>query len=188
MRNGVAGGPAGPLSATLPIIQSTTKLPQCAPSYTVAQTEQGIEHVRSMRGVLATAIAAAMAFALPVGAAAAPAASPLGTWLNPYGSVAVRTGACGDRLCGWVVWASADAQADAREGGVTGLIGTQLLENYRPASGGWVGTVFVPDMGRRFYSKIEPVGSDGLRVKGCILHGLVCRSQLWHRVAQPPHA
>lgn len=134
------------------------------------------------------AMIATVALVLPGAASAAERGSPLGTWLNPHGTVAVRTGSCGDRLCGWIVWASAEALADARDGGASGLIGTELLENYRPDSAGWAGTVYVPDMGRRFYSRIEPVGSDGLRVKGCILHGLVCRSQLWHRIAQPPHA
>jgi uncharacterized protein (DUF2147 family) len=127
---------------------------------------------------------AALLAAMP--AAGAETAGPLGMWMNPHQTVAVRTGACGDRLCGWIVWASAEAQADARDGGVGSLIGTELLENYRHDPSGWSGTVYVPDMGRRFYSRIEQVGADRLRVKGCILHGLVCRSQLWRRIAELP--
>jgi uncharacterized protein (DUF2147 family) len=124
-------------------------------------------------------------------AAAQPAAaaqpSIYGTWLNPHGTVAVRTGPCSDRLCGWIVWASAQAQEDARDGGVTRLVGTALLEDYRPeGSGSWSGTVFLPDKGRRFYSEIEQVDANNMKVKGCILHGLICRSQVWRRIADAP--
>lgn len=113
----------------------------------------------------------------------------IGTWMNPYRSVAVRTGPCGDRLCGWIVWANQEAQNDARDGGTPKLIGTALLENYRvQKSGSWAGTVFIPDMGRRFYSIIEQVGPDEMKVKGCILGGLLCKSQIWHRITELPHA
>lgn len=112
-----------------------------------------------------------------------------GLWMNPYGSVVVHTGACADRLCGWIVWANQEAQNDAREGGVPRLIGTALLEQYRQQRGGsWAGTVFVPDMGRRFYSIIEQVDANSMKVKGCILHGLLCKSQVWHRIEELPHA
>ncbi len=142
---------------------------------------------------LAAAVAALMtAVAVPATAEPQGASSPApiyGTWMNPYKSVAVRTGPCGDRLCGWIVWANQEAQDDAREGGTPKLIGTALLENYRAEKpGNWSGTVFVPDMNRRFYSIIQQVGPDQMKVKGCILGGLLCKSQLWHRIADVPHA
>lgn len=137
-----------------------------------------------MKNVLRAACATLLIAAAAPTVRATPSDPIVGTWMNPYGSVAVRTGACGDRLCGWVVWASAEAQADARDGGTARLIGTALLEDYRrTGSRGWAGTVFVPDRGQRFYSVIEPLGADAMKLKGCILHGLVCRSQIWHRVS-----
>lgn len=112
---------------------------------------------------------------------------PEGLWLSPHNNVAVRTGACGDRLCGWIVWADREAQADARDGGTDRLIGTELLEDYRPeGKGQWRGIVFVPDMGRRFSSQINQLSSGQLRVKGCILGGLICKSQLWTRIERIP--
>lgn len=111
-----------------------------------------------------------------------------GLWINPHRSVAVRTGACTGRLCGWIVWADAHAQADARDGGVNRLVGTVLLEDYVPdGPGRWSGTVFVPDMGKRFDSRIEQVDADALTVKGCVLGGLLCKSQVWRRIAAVPH-
>ncbi len=122
-----------------------------------------------------------------IAAQPAPNASIYGTWINPYHSVAVRTAPCANRLCGRVIWASREAQQDARDGNVPNLIGTSLLENYRPTGArSWAGTVFVPDMGRHFYSLIEQVDDGTMRVRGCILHGLLCKSQLWQRIADVP--
>lgn len=144
---------------------------------------------RAVMPLIAALLFAGTAAAAPVAPAVASAATPtiVGTWMNPRGTVAVRTGACGDRLCGWVVWASAQAQEDARDGGTTRLVGTALLENYRAdGDGGWAGTVFVPDRNQRFYSEIAQVDADAMELKGCILHGLICRSQVWHRIAELP--
>lgn len=146
----------------------------------------------SFRSAVAAAAVMLAGVAAPAAAQGQPqpaAPSIYGLWMNPYRSVAVHTGACADRLCGWIVWANQAAQDDARDGGVPRLIGTALLEQYRQQRGGsWAGTVFVPDMGRRFYSIIEQVDADTMKVKGCILHGLLCRSQVWHRIDALPHA
>ena len=104
-------------------------------------------------------------------------------------SVAVRTGACGDKLCGWVVWANGSARSDAKDSGVADLIGTRLLEDYRQdGRHAWSGTVYVPDMGRRFASQIEQPSPGQLKIKGCIMGGLICRSQLWTRIERLPNA
>lgn len=140
------------------------------------------------------------ALAAPVQAEAIPAAAPAeGVWLNPSGSVAVRTAPCAVQsgqgvvsgLCGHIVWASAKAKADAQESGIASLVGIELLQDYRlTGSGGWRGTVYVPDMGRRFDSRIETLSSARLpmrlKVSGCLLGGWLCRSQVWTRIAQVP--
>jgi uncharacterized protein (DUF2147 family) len=72
---------------------------------------------------------------------------------------------------------------DAREAGVTTLVGTELLEDYRPIGAGkWTGRVYIPDRRASYYSIIEQVNRDRLKISGCILHGLLCKSQLWHRI------
>jgi len=126
-----------------------------------------------------------MALAL-AGQTPQPAPSVDGVWANPAGSVQVRTGACGDKICGWIVWASPKAQADARKKGVTQLIGTALLRSYRATDRGhWSGEVYVPDMQSSFYSTITMVDAQTLNIKGCILGGLLCKSQIWRRVQGP---
>lgn len=108
-----------------------------------------------------------------------------GTWINPHGTVVVKAGPCKDRLCGWVSWASTKALADARAEGVTTLIGTELLQDYRlTGTNKWTGRVYVPDRGGTYYSTIQQVDRDQLKISGCILHGWLCKSQLWHRVAE----
>ncbi len=114
-----------------------------------------------------------------------PPASPVdGVWVNPAGSVQVRAGACGDKICGWIVWASERAQQDARKKGVNQLIGTALLRGYRATDRThWTGEVYVPDMQSTFYSTITMINPQTLNIKGCILGGLLCKSQIWRRVS-----
>lgn len=144
--------------------------------------------------MLRTCLALALAAATPIPAAngAVPvqaraiAPEAIGVWVNPRGSVKVQTGTCPgdhpDNLCGWVVWAAPQAEADARDGGAARLIGTELLRGYRVAGPGlYRGVVYVPDMGRTFYSTIEQRGADHLKISGCILGGLICKSQDWRR-------
>lgn len=108
--------------------------------------------------------------------------TPIGLWQNPRGTILVRTRACGQLLCGNIVWAAPAAIADAREAGVTSLVGTELLVDYRPKSAGhWTGQVYVPDQGRRFYSTIDQTSANSLRISGCILGGLICKHQDWTR-------
>lgn len=140
-----------------------------------------------MRGWTVIAAALGLAVAMPADANA-PAQLPAGLWLSPHNNVAVRTAACGAHLCGWVVWASASARADAKDGGVDRLLGTELLEDYAAdGSGAWTGTVFVPDMGRHFASRIDLPNPDTLRIRGCLWGGVICRSQSWSRIEQVPH-
>lgn len=115
------------------------------------------------------------------------ASEAIGIWTNPHGSVKVQTGPCAQgnagQLCGWVVWAAPQAEADARDGGGERLLGTELLRGYRAAGRGlYRGEVYVPDMGRTFASTIEQRGANDLKISGCILGGLICKSQDWHRV------
>jgi uncharacterized protein (DUF2147 family) len=129
-------------------------------------------------------IAIAAAFAALAGqAAVAQGPGVEGVWSNPKGSVQVKTGACGDKLCGVVVYASQKAQADARKAGAEPLIGTTLLRGYRAnGSAQWAGQVYVPDRKASYYSTIQLLDAQTLKVSGCILGGLICKSQTWHRV------
>jgi uncharacterized protein (DUF2147 family) len=118
----------------------------------------------------AIATYAAMAFA-----AASPASPIEGHWLNPQRTVLIRLAPCGEAMCGTVTWAAERAQQAARKGADT-LVGARLLNEFTQSRNGqWRGTVFVPDI------KIHVVDDNRLRVSGCILAGMMCRSQVWTR-------
>lgn len=111
-----------------------------------------------------------------------------GLWLNPRGTVAVRTGDCDGKLCGWIVWANSEAKADAKSSGIDQLIGIELLEDYTPdGAGKWSGSVYVPDMGHHFSSTIRQLSPSELKVQGCLIGGFICKSQIWQRVETLPH-
>ena len=112
-----------------------------------------------------------------------PATGVIGTWTNPKGTLQVRTDACGPLLCGIIVWAAPKSIADARRAGVTQLVGTPLLRDYH-ANGrnSWAGSVFIPDKGRTFSSRIKQTAPDRLTISGCLIAGFFCRAQEWRRV------
>ena len=117
---------------------------------------------------------------------ATPAADPhapiIGNWHNPKNTVAVHTGRCGQNLCGWVIRASDKAKADVAKRGYPPLIGTALLRGYRNTGRmRWAGQIYVPDMGRAFGSTVEMIDADTLNVKGCLIGGIICKSQIWRR-------
>jgi uncharacterized protein (DUF2147 family) len=138
-----------------------------------------------MRIARPAAIAVAMlcAGAATSRAAAAEAPTVYGLWLNPRKSVEVQTRSCGPTLCGSIVWANAEAVSDARDAGIDKLMGLQLLSGYRQKGRGlWQGRVYVPDLGRSFFSRIEQIAPDRLKISGCILGGVLCKSQTWTRL------
>lgn len=133
---------------------------------------------------LVLALTAAVVLAAPAAAEAQPGSSIYGVWRNPKNSVHVDVRPCGPSACGYVVWANADAQADARKGGTPNLIGLQLFRNFSPhASGRWRGKVFVPDLNATFTGTAELVDQDRLRARGCLIANIACKSQVWVRVA-----
>ena len=126
-----------------------------------------------------------MATSIPVAWAKTPTPSAIeGTWVNPDGTVAVKTGNCAGRLCGWISWASPEALQDAKDSGIERLIGTELLQDYRAeAPGKWRGMVYVPDMGHSFSSRITKLSPNELKISGCLLGRFVCKSQVWRKIA-----
>lgn len=111
--------------------------------------------------------------------------SLVGNWRNPTGSVVISILPCGDALCGRVQWASDQATADARKGGTNPLIGAELLSNFvSTANGRWRGWLFVPDANKRSKAELLQLGADRVKIVGCVIGGLVCKSQVWTRVEE----
>ena len=115
--------------------------------------------------------------------AAQDTAGPIeGRWKNPSGNVTVAIEACGEALCGTVTSASDEAKADARRSGTETLVGTQLMTGFKlggPSK--WRGRLFIPDMNRRSKAELRMLGPGQLKVTGCAVGRMICKSQVWTR-------
>ena len=120
---------------------------------------------------------------LALAAMAATADAPIeGRWKNPSGRVTVLIEACGAALCGSVVSAAESARADARRGGTANLVGTQLMTGFKPAGANkWRGRMFVPDINHRSNAELRLIGENQLKVTGCMVRRMICKSQYWTR-------
>lgn len=114
--------------------------------------------------------------------AAQDAVTPAGRWKNPSGSVIVAIEPCGVAWCGTVAWASDGAKSDALRGGTAALVGTQLMTGFKPAgTGKWRGRLFIPDMNRRSKAELRLLETSQLKVTGCAVGRMICKSQIWTR-------
>lgn len=124
---------------------------------------------------------------LPLLATAAMLAQPRetalkGLWRNPSGSVIISIAPCGEAMCGQVQWASEKAIADARKGGTDPLIGVEQLTDFVPKGEyRWKGRLFVPDLKRTSKAEVRQLGPDQVKVTGCAVGRVLCKSQVWAR-------
>jgi uncharacterized protein (DUF2147 family) len=96
--------------------------------------------------------------------------------------VVIAIAPCGEALCGRVKWASDKAQADARKGGTDPLVGAELMSGFVPKSEGrWKGRLFVPDLNKRSKVELRQLSHDQVKVTGCAIGGLICKSEVWTR-------
>ena len=119
---------------------------------------------------------------LALGAATAAQASVLdGVWRSPddddgsYLTVRVQPcqGAPEDR-CAVVTGAYRGAKEEA--------VGREVMHVERRPDGTWEGEVLQPLKGHVYDSRIRPVSRDVMEVDGCIIGGLLCRTQRWTRL------
>ena len=127
----------------------------------------------------------AITIALLALTAAQPASAQIeGNWKNPIGSAIIAIAPCGAALCGKVVWASARGRREAAKG-APDVVGTTVLTNLRAKGGHWAGRLFIPDDNIHVAARLQLIGSRQLKLTGCGLAGLICRTQIWTRVDGP---
>jgi uncharacterized protein (DUF2147 family) len=117
-------------------------------------------------------------------AAQAPADPLEGYWRNPSGTAIIAIAPCGKSLCGTVAWTSARGQREV-SATTAHIVGTRVLSDVKRSDGHWSGNLFIPDDNIHVSAKLQLVGSRELKLTGCALIGLFCRSQLWTRVEPP---
>ena len=109
----------------------------------------------------------------------------MGTWLTEGGTSQVRVAPCGGARCGTIIWTKAPAKDvhnpdPARRD--TSLVGMRMIRDARPSGEGWVGSLYNPLDGRTYTGRMRLVGPGQLELSGCVLAGLICKSQTWTRL------
>jgi uncharacterized protein (DUF2147 family) len=122
------------------------------------------------------------------------AASAAGEWLTEGGKARVRIAPCtadAGQLCGTITWSYRPADAPAGELvdvhntdptlRTRPIVGLPLLQGFEPdGPDAWAGgTIYDPEGGKTYKSKLRLKGADELEVDGCVL--FFCESQSWTR-------
>lgn len=121
---------------------------------------------------------------LLTGAARAQAQDPSGTYLSESGETRVRIARCGQAYCGTIVSVQGDAKdvnnPDADQKGRS-LVGVQMISDIRPSGEGFTGQLYNYKDGRTYSGKMTFAGKS-MQLSGCVLGGLICRSQTWAKL------
>ena len=127
---------------------------------------------------------AAVALFLLTGAAQAQSPDPSGTYLSESGDTRVRIARCGSAYCGTIVAVQGEAKdVNNPDAGLKGrnLFGVQMISNIQPAGGGFSGQLYNYKDGKTYTGKMSFEGK-AMQLSGCVLGGLICRSQTWTKV------
>ncbi|HJP68505.1 MAG TPA: DUF2147 domain-containing protein [Sphingomicrobium sp.] len=125
-------------------------------------------------------IPAALALLVATTPAAALANGLEGHWENPKHTTIVNVSRCdGEYYCAIVLKASAKAQANARKGGTTHFIGTEILHVRSVGDGVFKGTAFDPESNMHVDATVHMVAPGIMELKGCAIMGLICQEQRW---------
>jgi len=149
--------------------------------------------MRHLRAAAAALCLSALALSGPNLITSARAAEPFGTWYTASGESQIRITNCGGALCGSLVWLKEpnDPETGApktdkhnpdpgRQG--RPLIGTQILLGLRPGGAGeWAGQLYNAEDGKTYSGSLTLTGANTADLKGCVLGGLICKSQTWTR-------
>lgn len=128
-----------------------------------------------------------------IGPAWASAESAIGFWRTPNGSALVEIARCGPSICGTFIELAREADGktvvtDKRNQNealrARRIKGLMFLSGYSPKGDRWEGgTLYSPELGKSYRSRVTPLNDGSLKVEGCVLQ--LCQAQVWSR-AQPP--
>jgi len=108
------------------------------------------------------------------------AADLTGIWITEKSetgsSMAVEIFDCDDRLCGKAV--------DVFDAPNRDSVGIEIIKGMKKKSATTYrrGKIYAPDTKEWFKSKMTLQSDDKLKVSGCVLGGVICRSQVWTRL------
>jgi uncharacterized protein (DUF2147 family) len=127
--------------------------------------------MRHMKFIMPAAIALSLA---PVSLESAFAGTdPTGVWMNDTGRGAIEIKACGNALCGNVVWVKSSADADG--------CGKQIIGGVTAVGGGhWDnGWIYSPEKGRKYDVELTPLSNGNLKVVGYAGMKFLSKTMIW---------
>jgi uncharacterized protein (DUF2147 family) len=136
-----------------------------------------------------------MAFAVALmstGMVPAVAGDPTGVWVSENGDTKVRVSRCGGSLCGSLAWLrepndpSGRPKTDKHNPDLAKrdrrLIGVPVLFGMKPeGEDRWSGRIYNADDGKTYASRVMLASAGSMKVQGCVLGGLFCKSMTWTR-------
>ena len=147
--------------------------------------------MRILRSVTLAAVSAAVLASISV--APAFAADPVGTWLTGDKKGKVKIVNCGGAICGSLAWMqepndpethqpktdkhNSDASKQGRP-----LLGIPIVLSMKPNGADvWQGQVYNAEDGGTYTGSFTMTGANSAELKGCVMGGLICKSQTWTR-------
>lgn len=124
-------------------------------------------------------------FAFATASAANAQSSIEGLWRNPSGTAIIVIAPCGSALCGRVAWASERGQSEVAKN-TPRVVGTTVLTGVRNKGGHWAGSLYIPDDNIHVSAKLQLLSNRHLKLTGCAVAGIFCRSQVWTRADRLP--
>lgn len=123
---------------------------------------------------------------LPLAAATAESRHAPEVWLTEDGDTRVRIGPCGNEICGVVVWQRVpynDENNPDPAKRTRPIVGIRMISHIQPTGPtSWTGELYSFDEGFTVKGSATRIGADKLKLSGCVLGGLICRSVIWTRV------
>jgi len=121
------------------------------------------------------------------------AAEPVGTWFTGDKKGKVKIVNCGGAICGSLIWLqepndpethqpktdkhNADASKQGRP-----LLGIPIVLSMKPnGADAWQGQVYNAEDGSTYSGSFTMTGANSAELKGCVMGGLICKSQTWTR-------
>jgi len=140
--------------------------------------------MNTLNKIFLSAAATAMAGLGASGVAhAGDADDAIGTWLRPKQGWHVEFAMCADdatKLCGTVI---SGEGVDKKTGGP--VVGVKMLFDLEKTEDGskWQGIMYDPKGGGTYKGKVKPLDDGRVKMSGCLLGGLICRSEKWEPIA-----
>jgi len=126
---------------------------------------------------------AALAVLAMAGSVQAQPADISGTYVSESGETRVRVAKCGAVYCGTIVAVQGEPKDVNNPDPALrsrNLVGILMISNIQPSGDGWSGSLYNYKDGRTYTGRMRMKGS-ALELSGCVLGGLICRSQTWSR-------